>query len=33
MVVEWIWRLCNEAFESGVVNKDWRSADFSIVQG
>ena len=25
-VVEWIWRLCNMAFESGVVPEDWRSA-------
>ena len=25
-VVDWIWRLCNMAFESGVVPKDWRSA-------
>ena len=24
-VVDWIWRLCNMAFESGVVPKDWRS--------
>ena len=22
----WIWRLCNMAFESGVVLEDWRSA-------
>ena len=26
MVVNWIWRLCNMAFENGVVPKDWRSA-------
>ena len=26
MVVEWIWRLCNMAFENGVVPEDWRSA-------
>ena len=25
-VVEWIWRLCNMAFKSGVVHEDWRSA-------
>ena len=25
-VVDWIWRLCNMAFESGVVLEDWRSA-------
>ena len=25
-VVDWIWRLCNMAFESDVVPKDWRSA-------
>ena len=24
-VVNWVWRLCNKAFESGVVLKDWRS--------
>ena len=24
-VVEWIWRLYNMAFESGVVPEDWRS--------
>ena len=22
--VDWIWRLCNLAFESGVVSEDWR---------
>ena len=22
-VVNWIWRLCNIAFESGVVSEDW----------
>ena len=32
-VLEWIWRLCNMAYESGVVPEDWRSSDFSIVQG
>ena len=26
-VVDWIWRLCNMAFESGVVPEDWRSAE------
>ena len=26
MVVDWIWRLCNVAFESGVVPEDSRSA-------
>ena len=25
-VVDWIWRLCNIAFESGIVPKDWRSS-------
>ena len=25
-VVDWIWRLCNMAFESGVVLENWRSA-------
>ena len=25
-VVDWIWRLCNMAFESVVVPEDWRSA-------
>ena len=25
-VMDWIWRLCNMAFESGVVPEDWRSA-------
>ena len=25
-VVDWIWRLCNVAFESGVVPEDWKSA-------
>ena len=25
-VVDWIWRLCNLAFESSVVPEDWRSA-------
>ena len=25
-VVDWIWRLCNMAFESDVVPEDWRSA-------
>ena len=25
-VVDGIWRLCNMAFESGVVPEDWRSA-------
>ena len=25
-VVEWIWRLCNMASESGVVLEEWRSA-------
>ena len=23
-MVDWIWRLCNMAFESGVVPEDWR---------
>ena len=25
-VVDWIWRMCNMAFESGVRPEDWRSA-------
>ena len=25
-MVNWIWRLCNMAFESGVVPEDYRSA-------
>ena len=25
-VVDWIWRLCNMAFESGFVPGEWRSA-------
>ena len=25
-VLDWIWRLCNMAFVSGVVPEDWRSA-------
>ena len=25
-VVDWIWRLCNMAFESSVMPADWRSA-------
>ena len=25
-VMDWIWRLCNMAFESGVVPEDWISA-------
>ena len=25
-VVDWIWRLCNMAFEISVVPEDWRSA-------
>ena len=32
-VVDWIWRLCNMAFESGIVPGVWRSADCSTVQG
>ena len=24
--MDWIWRLCNMGFESGVVPEDWRSA-------
>ena len=30
-VVDWIWRLCNMAFESGVVSEDWRS--FTLYKG
>ena len=26
MLVEWIWKLCIMAYESGVVLEDWRSA-------
>ena len=25
-VIDWIWRMCNMVFESGVVSGDWRSA-------
>ena len=25
-MVDWIWKLCNMAFESGVAPGDWRSA-------
>ena len=25
MVVDWIWRVCNTVFKSGVVAEDWRS--------
>ena len=25
-VVDWIWRLCNIAFETSVVSEDWRFA-------
>ena len=25
-MVDWIWRLCNRTFESGIVPEDWRSA-------
>ena len=25
-VVDWIWRLCNTTFESGIAPEDWRSA-------
>ena len=25
-VMDWVWRFCNMAFESGVVPEDWRSA-------
>ena len=25
-VIDWIWKLCNMTFESGVVPQDWRSA-------
>ena len=24
--VDWIWRLCNMAFQSGAVSEDWRPA-------
>ena len=26
MVVDWIWRLCNMAFERDAVPEDWKSA-------
>ena len=26
MVVDWIWRLCNMAFETGAVTEVWRYA-------
>ena len=25
-VVDWIWRLCNMAYENGAMPEDWRSA-------
>ena len=25
-MVDWLWRLCDMAFESGAVPEDWRSA-------
>ena len=25
-VVDWIWRLCNMVFDSGVASEEWRSA-------
>ena len=25
-MVDWIWRICNIAFKSGVVTEDWRPA-------
>ena len=25
-VIDWIWRLCNMAFDSSIVSEDWRSA-------
>ena len=25
-VVDWVWRLCNMAFESGGMFEDWKSA-------
>ena len=24
-MVDWIWKLCNMAFQNGVVPEDWRS--------
>ena len=24
-MVDWIWKLCNMTFKSGVVTEDWRS--------
>ena len=32
-VVDWIWRLCNMAFEIGVAPENWIFAYCSIVQG
>ena len=32
-VVDWIWRLCNMAFESGVMPEDWRSVIFPLYKG
>ena len=26
LVIDWIWKLCNMAFESVVVSEDWRFA-------
>ena len=32
-VLDWIWRLCNISFESGVVPVDWRSAVIVPLRG
>ena len=31
MVVDWIWRLCNKASESGVVSEHWRSVVIDLL--
>ena len=31
MVVDWIWRLCNMAFESGVVPEDWKYVNNMLI--
>ena len=30
-VVDWIWRLCDMAFESCIVPEDWRSAVITLL--
>ena len=32
-MVDWIWRLCNIAFESGGVPEDWKSVNVPLYKG